>query len=112
MSTLSQRSRIAPGSTASIKSKHQQNNHITSNYERVSYERDTKLSVIANELNGTNVRIQELSAHKKRLLDQVAMYDQEIDALTVRGNALSADLSANAHYYQQQPDQLAQTGMY
>lgn len=104
-------SRIAPGSTAAqLQSKHQQNHHITSNYERLSYERDAKLSVLANELNANNVRVQELAVHKKRLLDQVAMCDQEIGALTARANALSADLNANAQYYQQQLDQLAQTG--
>jgi hypothetical protein len=103
-------SRIVPGAGASLQSKHQQNNHITSNYERLAYERDAKLSVLANDLNNSNARIQELAAHKKRLLEQVALCDQEIGALTTRSNALSADLTANAHYYQQQLDQLAQTG--
>lgn len=103
-------SRIAPGPVNSLQSKHQQNNHITSNYERLSYERDAKLAVLANDLNTTNARVQELTAHKKRLLEQVALCDQEIGGLTTRANALTAEYSNSAHYYQQQLDQLAQTG--
>ena len=105
-------SRIAPGNDASIQSKHLQNNHITSNYEKLTYERDAKLAALANEFNASNMRLQDVSAHKKRLLEQVALCDQEINALTVRANSLSADLNSTTVYYQKQLDQLAQTGKY
>lgn len=103
-------SRIAPGDAHSLQSKHQQNHHITSHYERLSYERDAKLSLLSNEIGANNMRIQEVSAHKKRLLEQVALCDQELGSLNGRGNALAADLNSNTFYYQQQLDQLAHTG--
>ena len=104
-------SRIAPGSAAaSLQSKHQQSHSINSSFERMSYERDAKLSVLSNELNANNMRIQEVTAHRKRLLDQVQMCDQELGNLSARGNSLTNDLNASTFYYQQQLDQLAQTG--
>jgi septal ring factor EnvC (AmiA/AmiB activator) len=105
-------SRIAPGpsASASLQSKQQQNHHITHHYERLSYERDSKLAMLTNEIGTVNMRLQELAAHKKRLLDQVAMCDQEIGALNARSTALGADLTNNTRYYQQQLEQLANTG--
>lgn len=100
----------ATSSAASIQSKHQQSHHINSHFDRLCYERDAKLSSLSNELSANSMRTQELSAHKQRLLEQVALCDQELGNLNVRSNALSSELSNATFYYQQQLDQLVQTG--
>lgn len=95
---------------SSVQSKHQQSHHINSQYDRLSYERDAKLGALSNELSASNMRMQELSAHKQRLLEQVQLCDQELGNLGARANALNSELSNATFYYQQQLDQLVQTG--
>ena len=96
--------------SSSLQAKHEQSYTINSHYERTTYERDAKLSGISNELAASNMRLQEVTAHKQRLLEQVQLCDQELGNLSSRIGALNTDLSNSRYYYQQQLEQLAQTG--
>lgn len=101
---------LSPVSASSLQSKHQHSHHINSTFERAIYERDSKLATLNSELGASNLRLQELTAHKQRLLEQVRLCEQEIANVGARANTLTTELGNTTYFYQQQLDQLVQTG--
>jgi len=80
---------LSPVSASSLQSKHQ---HINSTFERAIYERDSKLATLNSELGASNLRLQELTAHKQRLLEQVRLCEQEIANVGARSGTLTTEL--------------------
>ena len=101
---------LSPVSASSLQTKHQQSHHINSTFEVVIHERDAKMAALNHELSAHNMRLQELNAHKQRLLEQVRLCDAELSNVGGRVKALSTDLGNATYFYQQQLDQLVQTG--
>lgn len=103
---------LSPVSASSLQTKHQQSHHINSTFEVVIHERDAKMALLNHELNAHNARLQELNTHKQRLLEQVRLCDAELNNVGGRVKALTTDLSNATYFYQQQLDQLVQTGTF
>ena len=101
---------LSPVSASSLQTKHQQSHHINSTFEVVIHERDAKMAALNHELSAHNMRLQELNAHKQRLLEQVRLCDVELNNVGGRVKALTTDLNNATYFYQQQLDQLVQTG--
>lgn len=92
-----------------LESRYEQSRNLSTNLDRLYYERDTNLLEIRKELNNITLNLNELRTRKELLLTELQLCEKEIfnyEQHFINNSKRCAELE---HYYQQQIEPLLQS---
>jgi len=89
-----------------LMAKHKESSSISSSYDRLQWERDSKLGGLDSELNTCQARLEQLKQQKQLLLQQLQACDEEIVSLESRSKILRDDLGFNTTFYTNKLEEL------